>query len=190
MASPDDISSLIVSISSDLTRRTIRHAVSGAAAMAAHGYVRATRDIDILVVAPSTRWPEIFETIRRHGFQGEDLTLIRALRERYVASLTSDWLSVEVLIPVLPYHHDILQRAVIKPVSGTPVPFVALEDLIVLKLLWGRTKDIADVEALLALSGQGLDLTTIRSTLRAILPDDDERHSRLERLVARFHQGG
>jgi len=151
--------------------------------MAAHGYVRATVGLDVLVVTPSIRLPEVFEVFRKHGFIGEDRALVTALRERFVATLEAGPTTAEILVPVLPYHHAVLQRAVIKPLRGRQVPFVTVEDLIVLKALWYRAKDVADLHALIALAGKGIDAEYIRSTLGSILPGDDPRHGKIDVLL-------
>jgi predicted nucleotidyltransferase len=152
-------------------------------AMAAHGFVRATRDIDILVVAPAVRLPEVFALVREHGFAGEDRELVAALRERYVAELRSTAASVEILAPVLPYHHRVRERAVRLPVGGIEVPFVAPEDLVVLKMLWLRDKDRGDVRGLLAARRGRLDLDYVRRTLAEIVPAEDPRHGVLETMI-------
>ncbi len=186
MAALVEIPNLVAAISSDLTAAGIRHLISGAAAMAAYGYIRATRDIDILVIVPSTRLPEVFAIVRRHGFQGEDQELIQSLRLRYVAELRSALASIELLVPALPYHHRLAGRAVTMSVAGRPVPFVSIEDLIILKFLWHRAKDVPDIHALLAMKGAAIDDAYLRETLRSILPADDPRHAELDSLLRRF----
>jgi predicted nucleotidyltransferase len=137
--------------------------------MAAHGYVRATRDIDILVAAPALRWPEVFRIVGDHGFEGDEAELIAAIRERSVAEMRAGPARVEILVPVLPYHNTLVDRAVIVEVGGVSVPFVSPEDLVILKALWHRTKDIADIKALL--TATDLDTSYVRSTLEGILGD-------------------
>lgn len=185
MAPLTSLPGLAARISIDLAKAGIPHAISGAVAMAAHGYVRATKDVDILVVTSSLRLPDVFAAIRQHGFEGEDRRLITDLRQRFVACLHSGPVTVEVLVPVLPYHRTILDRAVRISVGGHDVPFVSIEDLIVLKMLWYRTKDIPDVHALVS-SSPRLDADFIRATLRAILPDENPKHAALEEILQRF----
>lgn len=183
MAALADLPDIAVRLSGALERAGVPHAVSGALAMAAHGFVRATRDIDLLVVVPALRLPEVFSIVRGFGFDGSDPELIQSLRERAVAELRSGPASVEILAPVLPYHHEVLRRAVRIDVGGTPVPFVAAEDMIVLKMLWLRDKDRADVRALLAARRGSLDIGYVRRTLRSLVPDADPRHREFERMV-------
>ncbi|MFI5401508.1 MAG: nucleotidyltransferase [Planctomycetota bacterium] len=186
MAGPPELRSRTARISADLARAGIRHAVSGAVAMTAHGVGRSTFDIDILVIAPSIRLPEVFGLIRRHGFAGDDRELLESLRDRYVAALEGGPIKVEVLVPVLPYHGTLVDRAVVREVEGVRVPFVSLEDLIVLKMLWRRPKDVADVHGLIAAAGAHLDAAYVRSTLASILPAEDPRHAEIADWILKF----
>lgn len=172
---PSDLYALAARLSADLHAAGIAHAVSGSIAMAAHGYVRGTLDIDVLIVTTALTLPKAFDVVRDLGFAGEDRDLIASIRERSVAALRRGPLAIELLVPVLPYHRTLLDRAVRLDVHGTSVPFVSLEDLLILKMLWRRAKDIADVHALAALAQGHLDKAHIESTLRLILPNGDPR---------------
>jgi predicted nucleotidyltransferase len=185
LAALADLPGLAAAISRDLESAGVRHAVSGAVAMAVHGYVRATQDLDVLVLVSDLELPRVFEVVRRHGFAGDDRELVRQIRDRYVAALRSDPVTVEILVPVLPYHREVLDRASVRDVGGASVPFVTVEDLVVLKMLWRRAKDLADVHALLA-SQETLDADHIRGKLAEILPADDSRHEEIDELLRRL----
>lgn len=171
--------------SSDLTRAGIRHAISGALAMAAHGYVRATLDIDLLVVTPALRLPEVFAIARRHGFDGDDRALIQEIRERYATAMRSDRARVEFFVPVLPYHATLVDRANLVEIQGVTVPVVSREDLIVLKLLGFRSKDVPDIERLIVSARGRVDIDYVRRTLASILPADHPRHAALNEILGR-----
>ena len=156
--------------------------------MAAHGYVRATQDLDILVIASAMQLPGVFEIVRDQGFEGEDRDLITAIRERYVAALHAGPITVEILVPVLPYHRTLVERAVRLDVPGGRIPLVSVEDLVVLKTLWHRAKDVPDVHALIATTKE-LDRAYIQETLSTILPDHDPRHAEIKDLLKRFGPG-
>jgi hypothetical protein len=184
-----DLSQVAARLSGALDGAAIPHVVSGAVAMAAHGFVRATQDLDLLVIADAVRLPQIFGMVRDLGFAGEDAALLAALRDRYVATLRAGPIAVEILVPVLPYHRTLCDRAVRRPLHGHDVPFVTVEDLIVLKMLWRRAKDVPDVQALIAASAD-LDGAYVRGTLQDILPSDDGRHAELADWLERFRPPG
>lgn len=102
-----------------------------------------------------------------------------------VAALRRGPLTVAILVPVLPYHRAVCDRAVPRAVDGASIPVVTAEDLIVLKMLWRRAKDVPDVHALIA-GAPGLDAGYVQRTLGAILPADDPRHAELQAWLARF----
>ncbi len=186
MAALRDLPDLAATLSGALAQRGIKHVISGAVAMAAHGYVRATVDLDVLVVVPALRLPETFAVVRDLGFAGEDAEMLSSLRDRGVATFRAGAVGIEILVPVLPYHRTLVGRSVETSVGGRSVPVVSIEDLVILKLLWRRLKDIPDIHALLQLAGKRFDSLYAERTLSSILPEEDPRHAELRLLVERF----
>jgi predicted nucleotidyltransferase len=95
---------------------------------------------------------------------------------------------VEILVPALPYHRAVLERAESHVVGGVSVPFVSVEDLVVLKMLWHRAKDVPDVHALIA-TAKDLDGEYVRRTLAEIVPPGDARHAEVAEWLRRFGPG-
>ena len=154
-----------------------------------HARPRQTQDIDVVVAVPSVRLPEVFEIARRHGFTGDDRRLISEIRERSFAQMTSGPLTLDVIVPVLPFHAQVVRRALRREVAGTIVPLVTAEDLFVMKVLWHRPKDVADLLVLAAL-GSRLDGAYIRTTLAALVPPGDPRYDEVERLLGSVGRDG
>jgi hypothetical protein len=146
-------------VSRMLAEAGIRHALVGA--LAANAYrtrPRTTEDIDFLV------GDEAFEhhaggfvTLRVPviEFDGVDVDQV---------PLTEDLRIVE----------DALERAVI----SQGVPIAPVDAIVVMKLLAGRTQDLADIEAIVA---SGADRDALRDAVRTAVPD---RTGTLERLFA------
>ena len=66
---------------------------------------------------------------------------------------------------------------------GREVPVIGLNDLVVMKTVFGRTKDFADIESLARYGREPIDRDFVARHVREILhPDDAER--RLETLAA------
>lgn len=177
-----ELSRLAVAISADLSSAGIEHVLTGSLVLVALGRPRQTQDIDVVVVVPSVRLPGVFAIARRHGFTGEDRDLITQIRDRSFAAMRSGPVTLDVIVPVLPYHTAIVKRAARRRVGGTEVPLVTAEDLFVMKVLWHRAKDEADLHVLSALPDR-LDGDYIRRTLAGLLPPDDPRHAEVERLL-------
>ena len=92
-------------------------------------------------------------------------------------------LTLDVIVPVLPFHLEIFERAMRVQMAGIEVPVATAEDLFVVKTLWFRPKDVADLEVLAAI-GDRFDRTYVRAKLRELLPLDDPRHAQVERILA------
>jgi hypothetical protein len=99
--------------------------------------------------------------------------------DEHVVRLDYHGLAVEVFLPYLPYHHEVLRRRVPHEVEGIQAYFVTAEDLVILKLLFHRAKDIADIQLLVATRAERLDRTYLTSTLEGLLPAEDPRHREL-----------
>ena len=144
-------------VSKMFSQAGIRHALVGAlAANAYRSRPRTTEDIDFLVGEEAFELhPGGFVTMRVPvvEFDGIDVDQI---------PLTDALRVVE----------DGLNRA---PVSDG-VPIAAVDTIVILKLLAGRTQDLADVEAII---GSGADREFLKSSVRALAPD---RVEALERL--------
>ncbi len=177
----DDLSPLAAGISGELTAAGIEHVLTGALALAVFGYARTTKDIDIVVLVPSVRLPAVFEIARRHGFVGEDRDLITQIRTRTFAQMHLGPATLDVIVPVLPYHERIVKRARRVEIAGRMVPLVMPEDLFVIKAIWHRPKDVADLQVLAR--KEGLDADYIRETLASLVKPGDPVHAEVARLL-------
>ena len=130
----------------------VKYLVVGAYALAAHGYPRATMDIDVWVMPSPENGEAVLRALRRFGAPLHGLT---------VADLQQD--DTIFQIGVAPRRIDIITgasglqfgetfaRSSEIDVEGIRVHIPSIDDLIRNKRATGRTKDLADVEALEAL---------------------------------------
>jgi len=136
----------------NLEERKIPHALIGAGAMAAHGVVRATDDLDLLVVDRSTLDPASWEPMRS---QGVDIDVRRGDYSDPLAGvvrLTAPGAeSVDVVVGRSPWMAPLLERATKKDVAGVAIRIATVPDLILLKLYAGAARDLYDIHELLAL---------------------------------------
>lgn len=161
----------------------IKYAVSGGLAQMVWGFIRATRDIDVLVSVPGIRLSAVTETLSGFGWQGDTREALSRLRtDNYMVFPCGD-IEVEVFTPALPYHEQALGRRVRKDVEGVPIWFLTAEDLIVLKLIFHRAKDLADVKGTAATLGDRLDRTYIQKTMQDLLPAGDPRLAEMMNLL-------
>lgn len=119
----------VIAVHRALAEAGLPHAIGGAIALSIHGAPREMVDIDVNVFVPPERRPEV----------------LRAL-----ASVPTDEVPVHVFYSHDDLHDEMARRVRDVGYSGTTIPVVAPEHLIVRKTLLDRPKDRRDIEALLA----------------------------------------
>jgi predicted nucleotidyltransferase len=91
---------------------------------------------------------------------------------------------VEVFVPWHPFRHEVLRRSPRKDLGGRRIKVHAPEDLVVFKMVFGRSKDVEDFKAMLTANVGGLDVERIRSNARTLLEADGVEE--LEALIRDF----
>jgi hypothetical protein len=92
---------------------------------------------------------------------------------------------IDVFISEHPHQHAMHERRrLLDLTDGGPRWFVSPEDLVVLKIFYGRAKDELDLARLLAVRTD-LDLGYVEEWLGKMLPAGDRRFEMLARLRAR-----
>jgi predicted nucleotidyltransferase len=136
----------------ELLRAFERHGVKavliGAYAVAAHGHVRNTRDIDFWVEASTENAQKVFDALEEFKAEGK-YSLEKLSKEDNIIHLTGDGWAIDLFTGVRwPKFAPCYERAIKTDFYGVPVKLIALEDLIAMKRFAGRPQDLADVAML------------------------------------------
>jgi hypothetical protein len=145
-------------------------AVMGGIALASWKYVRATRDVDLLVSLEGRSVDDLLAVLRSAGIRPRRqpavtslgrLRLIQCVYEPPEAFMD---LQIDLLLAECPYQVQALARRVPEQLAGLDVSVfvLACEDLIVHKLLAGRIIDRVDCVSLVRLQRENLDWTYLR----------------------------
>jgi hypothetical protein len=153
----------VLGVSAQLTALGVRHALAGDVAVAAHGYLRETRDVDFLV------GEEAFE---QHG----PLVTFRPGVPVAAGGIAVDYLSPSALGPQL-------EETLDAPLRVDGLPIVPVEVLVYMKVAAHRRRDQNDVIELVRI---GIDVPLCRAYLARHAPD---LVARLEALVAAAEGG-
>ena len=121
----------------------------GAFAVAAHGYPRATGDMDILVRPTPENAPRVLRAIRRFGAPLHDLTVEDISNPGIVFQIGNQPWRIDILTSATALTFDeAWPRRFMKRVDDLDLPFVSLEHLIRNKSAVARPQDLADVARL------------------------------------------
>ncbi|MFQ5828512.1 MAG: nucleotidyl transferase AbiEii/AbiGii toxin family protein [Candidatus Methylomirabilia bacterium] len=134
-------------------KRRVSYALMGGLAVAAWGVPRATEDIDLLADASPS--PELDAALRAAGFEAEwrrgDANDPIPLLLRLGSGSGPE---IDVVCATRAWEREMLGRSIgVRMPEGPETPVVAVEDLIVLKLMAGGPGDLADVADLLERAG-------------------------------------
>ena len=135
-----------------LSDEKVRFLLVGAYALAAHGYPRATMDIDIWVM-PSPRNAEaVLRALRSFGAPLHNLTRKDLQKDGTIFQIGVAPRRIDIITTASGLQfEEAYGRSLSVNIEGIEVHVPSIEDLILNKRTSGRTKDLADVEALEAL---------------------------------------
>lgn len=160
------------------------YAIGGALALAQHGFARATKDVDVNVFVQPEQLPVLLEALRAGGFRIEDDAERQAAEDGWFCAWWGP-VRVDVFVPSIAFSWDALRSREQLPFLGESLWFLSAEALCVFKLLFFRTKDLADLERLVQ-SPSWLDRAMVRSAIVGMMGEDDERVRAWDGIVKRF----
>ena len=127
----------------------VDYLVVGAHALAAHGHVRATKDLDVWVRPSPENAPRVLDALAAFGAPLQDLSAADLAAPGLIFQIGVPPLRIDVITAI-----DGVEFAVAWPdrlvvnLDGTPVPVISRHHLIANKKASGRLQDLADVERL------------------------------------------
>lgn len=129
----------------------IQGVVIGGVAASIRGRPRATRDVDAIVLIDRRAWGEFLATGKRFGFVPRRSDALDFAEETKVLLIhhKPSGIDVDISFGVLPFEEEVVSRAVWIDVGGVRLPLPTPEDLIILKAIAHRPRDLADIESVL-----------------------------------------
>lgn len=166
----------LVAIHRALEAAALPHAFGGAIALAyATLDPRGTSDIDVNVFSDTADAPRVLDALPPEISNPPGV--VDALVRDGQARLWWDETPVDLFLDTVPLHADAAAHRREVPFAGTTVPVLGPVELAVFKAMFDRTRDWADIEAMLA--AQTLDPEQVRIALADLLPHGDQRFARL-----------
>jgi hypothetical protein len=134
----------------------VEFAVVGGVAVNMHGYIRATNDLDIFIRPTHENAAAAFGALKTLGISLKDLEPDDLLddEENLRFGTGDDHIDILASIGEMPFD-QVWRNRMEREVEGLSVPFICKADLIANKRQVGRLRDLADVEELEMIRGDG-----------------------------------
>ena len=169
----------IVAIHRELGGAGIPHAFGGAIALAyATLDPRGTSDVDVNIFAPASA-PERALAALPGGIDQPPGTAEVIARDGQIR-LWWDDTPIDLFFDYVPLHDEAARNRRTVPFEGEQIPILGPVELAVFKVMFDRTRDWADLEAMVETGT--LDVAAVRKAVERLVDDEDPRLGRLATL--------
>lgn len=132
-----------------LSKHNVKFMLVGGFALAAHGYPRATLDIDLWVLASNENAVAVYSALKEFGTPMTGLTPGDFAEEGMIFQIGVAPRRIDIITKIDGVDfNDAYAKATPLPLNGISIPVISLSDLLVNKKASNRLKDLADVELL------------------------------------------
>ncbi len=145
----------------------VQGVVIGGVAASLWGRPRLTWDVDALVLLEEDRWGEFLAAGAGHGFLPRRADALAFARETRVLLVRhgESGIDLDLVFGSLPFEKEAAIRAKWVDLGGVAIPLSSPEDLIIMKAVAHRPRDLEDIAAVLA-AQPGLNVRRVRRWLR------------------------
>ena len=167
----------------------VRWYLFGAQAAIFHGVARLTADVDVTVLPELHSTARLASVMEANGFRlrvtATDDFVARTRVLPFVHSATR--LPVDVVLAGPGIEEQFLDRAEFHVLEGVRVPIATVEDLVTMKILAGRPKDLDDAKGMLRARSEEIDLDHVRRMLHLLEEalSQSDLLPQLEQLIGR-----
>ena len=165
MTSP--LISLLSDLHSIFERNKIRWYVFGAQAAIMHGASRMTADLDITVIYGDRPLEALINSLKTGGFDIRIADPVEFIERNSVlpALHIKTGMPVDIVFGRSGLEEEFERRARMYDIEGIKVPTASAEDVVSMKILAGREKDLEDTLAIISAQHEIIDLRHIQKTL-------------------------
>ena len=186
---PSPVAEILAALRDALERIGMRWYLFGAQAALLYGAARLTADVDITVELGSRTTAELVRALEESGFAlriEHDVDAFVAQTRVLPFAHVSSAMAVDVVLAGPGLEELFLDHLELHDIEGTKVPVASAEDLVAMKILAGRPKDLGDVAAIIA-TQKDFDVERARQTLRLVEQalDQSDLVPELDKIVDR-----
>jgi len=173
----------VVRLNAALAERGVPYAFGGAIALNYHREPRSTLDIDLNIFLSPEHEEAVIAALADVYELAEQERVKRELRRE--GQTRSRWgdTYVDVFLANTEFHAAMAKRVERQPFGEATIPVLSIEDLLICKALFDRSKDWVDIEAVAKTRRDDLDRPYIGGWLDRFLPPEDPRLDRIKAVL-------
>jgi hypothetical protein len=166
----DDLHRTLAAIVDFLSSQAIQFALIGGIATGVHGEPRFTADVDLVVGIDIERALELIGLLGPSEFLPLFADVAAVVQQAFILPLRhrETRVRVDLAIGMTGFEHKLIARAGKVTIAERLVPVASAEDLILLKLLASRPRDMEDIASIVTRQGPTLDWSYLLSTGEAL----------------------
>ncbi len=166
---------LLFAIQSILESYPGKGVVVGGIAVSLLGEPRLTADVDVLILIQNSDLTRFVETARQVGIipRVKDAETFARVNRILLMMHQPTNTNVDFIMGMLPFEEEVLSRAQHKQIGDLKITLPTVEDLIIMKAVAHRPKDLIDIQGLIR-ANENLDLKRIEFWIRQFAGSIDQ----------------
>ena len=134
-----------------LKAEKVRGSMIGGLAVSLRSRPRLTQDIDFLILLEPSRWEHFLSAGERYGFEPrlKDALVFAKKSQVFLMQHRKTGIHADLIIAALPMEEEMILRATEVVLGDVRLPTLCTEDLVLLKLVARRAKDLEDIRQLI-----------------------------------------
>jgi len=166
----DPLQQTLGDLAAFLDQRGAPFALIGGLAVAVHGEARFTVDVDAVLAVTIEEATALLADLGASPFEPLFPGVKEVLRAAFILPLRhrATGTTVDLAIGLTGFEQHAIERAAVATLLGVPVPVVTAEDLLVMKVLAGRPRDVEDAGQIARRQGAKLDRAYVLETGRLV----------------------
>ena len=166
----DKIQRTLHEISAFLGDRSIPFAVVGGIAVTVRGEPRFTADVDVVVDVDVHTAVEIIDALRESGFDPLVEDPEELVRTSFLLPLLcrESGVPIDLALGLSGFERQLVERAPIETLRELEIPVATAEDLVIMKLLAGRPRDLDDARRIVARQADHMDWHYVQKVARQL----------------------
>jgi hypothetical protein len=178
-----DAFAIAARLAAALDAAVIPYAIGGAIAYGLWGDPRGTHDVDINLFVDHEGLEQALDVLERAGVTIDRAAARRADQEGDVLVGWCEGLRVDLFTPSIPFAWEASKTRVRMEGPLGPAFYLSAEATAIFKLLFFRSKDLVDLEKLVAVQGSDLDSGYVRRWMVDMMGEDDARVREWDRIM-------